>query len=53
MSTTLITITLYTIYKAIIDYFNTQATLIKMSILATISVIGDEIIITIINLYRI
>jgi hypothetical protein len=52
MSMTLIVIILYIIYNNEIGYIKTLVTSTTMSILATASAIGNEIIIIIANLYR-
>jgi len=52
ISTTLITVTLYIIYDAVINHFNTQAISTTMSILTATGVTSDEMTIIIINLYK-
>ena len=49
---TLIAITLYITYNAIIDYLITLVILIIISILVTANTIGNKITIVITNLYR-
>jgi len=52
-SATLIAITLYITHNAAIDHLKTPAISTTMSILATASIIGDEMTIILINLYRV
>jgi len=52
MSTTLIAVTPYITHDAAIDHLNTQAISTTMSTLAATGAAGDEMTITITNLYK-